>query len=792
VLLLFVGSGCAALIYEIVWFELIQLIIGATAVSLGVLLATFMGGMCAGSLLAPRFLPADRHPLRTYAYLELGIAACGAVLVFGLPALGALHLANVGQGMPGMLLRGALAGICLLPPTILMGATLPAVARWVETTPAGVSWLGFFYGGNIAGAVAGSLVAGFYLLRVYDMATATYVAVAINAAVAGLALFLSARTPYAAAHEDRQPAMFERAAWPTYAAIALSGFGALGAEVIWTRILALLLGGTVYTFSIIAAAFLAGLGLGSAAGAWMVRTSRRAGVALALCQLGVALSVAWAAALVSRAFPYWPIDPALAAGPWFNFQIDLVRTMLAVIPAACFWGASFPIALAAVAPRTSDPARLVAGLYAANTVGAVAGALAFSLVIIPDFGTQAAQQWLVWTACAATVTMAVASSVGDAPLSFARRIGLAGAGLVLAALAAASIAPVPPDLIAYGRQYATFRGANFLYEGEGLNSSIAVSETEGGVRNFHVSGKVEASTEVHDMRLQRLLGHMSALMHPDPKSVLVVGFGAGVTAGSFVLHPGVKRIVICEIEPLIPRMVAPYFSKENYDVINDPRVEIVYDDARHYILTTSEKFDVITSDPIHPWVKGAASLYTKEYFELVKAHLNPGGVVTQWVPLYQSTEDVIKSEVATFFEVFPFGTIWSNQYANGGGYDVVMLAKPEAVRLDPAALDARLKRPDHARLEADLAQVELAGVDGLMATYAGQARDLRPWLADAQINTDRNLRLEYLAGMANNVYDLQIYQDMLMFRRFPEEMFRTTPEWMERMKRVMAVAPGSQ
>ena len=142
-------------------------------------------------------------------------------------------------------------------------------------------------------------------------------------------------------------------------------------------------------------------------------------------------------------------------------------------------------------------------------------------------------------------------------------------------------------------------------------------------------------------------------------------------------------------------MVAPFFSKENYDVVHDPRVEIVYDDARHYILTTHEKFDVITSDPIHPWVKGAASLYTKEYFELVKAHLNPGGVVTQWVPLYQSTEDVIKSEVATFFDVFPYGTIWSNQYASGGGYDVVMLAKPEPLAIDPAALAgaARPARP---------------------------------------------------------------------------------------------------
>jgi len=783
-LLLFVGSGCAALIYEVIWFQLLQLVIGATAISLGILLATFMGGMCAGSLLLGRFVPVGRHPLRVYAQLELGIGAFGLLILFAVPAL------------------GSPAVVLLLPPTLLMGATLPAVARWVENTPQGISWLGFFYGGNIAGAVAGSLVAGFYLLRLHDMATATYVAAAINATMAALAFVLASRTRYRGSEAPANETKATRAQTtkvratgtplPVYIAIGLSGLAALGAEVIWTRILSLLLGGTVYTFSLIAAAFLFGLGIGSAAGAWLARESPRPGMLLAGCQIGVAIAVAWGAALINRAFPYWPIDPALAAGPWFNFQIDLLRAFVAVVPAACFWGASFPLALAAAGPRTGDQARLVGAVYAANTIGAVVGAVIFSLLIIPAFGTQDAQRLLIWTALAASVVLLVWPAPADARTAAGRRVATAVGALVLSVSASASVAPVPPDVIAYGRQIATFKGANFLYEGEGLNSSIAVSESEGGIRNFHVSGKVEASTEVHDMRLQRMLGHMSALMHPDPHSVLIVGFGAGVTAGSFVLHPGIKRIVICEIEPLIPRMVAPYFSKENYDVVHDPRVEIVYDDARHYILTTNEKFDIITSDPIHPWVKGAASLYTKEYFELVKSHLNPGGVVTQWVPLYQSTEDVIKSEVATFFDVFPFGTIWSNQYASGGGYDVVMLAKPEALRFDPAALQARLDRPDHARIADALTQVELGGVDGLMATYAGQARDLRPWLNDAQINTDRNLRLEYLAGMANNVYDAQISQDMLAFRRFPEEMFTTTPEWMERLRRVMERAPGSQ
>ncbi len=225
--------------------------------------------------------------------------------------------------------------------------------------------------------------------------------------------------------------------------------------------------------------------------------------------------------------------------------------------------------------------------------------------------------------------------------------------------------------------------------------------------SFHVCGKVEASTEPADMRLQRMLGHLSALVHPKPRSVLVVGCGAGVTAGSFLLHPEVERIVLCEIEPLIPKVVSVYFARENYDVVDDPRVEIVYDDARHYILTTQEKFDVITSDPIHPWVKGSAALYTREYFDLCKRRLNPGGVVTQWVPLYESNEDVVKSEIATFFTAFPQGTIWSNDI-EGEGYDVVLLGRTEPLKIDVDALQQRLNREDHRRVAESLAEVNFS------------------------------------------------------------------------------------
>ena len=183
-IVLFIGSGCAALIYEVVWFQLLELVIGSSSVSLGVLLGTFMGGMCLGSLLLPRLISPMHHPLRVYALIEMGIGAMGLVILYAMPLIGGVYTSWAGSGLSGMLLRGFVAGFCLLPPTILMGATLPAIARWVETTPNGVAWMGFFYGGNIAGAVVGSMLAGFYLLRFYDVAIATFLAVAINIAVA--------------------------------------------------------------------------------------------------------------------------------------------------------------------------------------------------------------------------------------------------------------------------------------------------------------------------------------------------------------------------------------------------------------------------------------------------------------------------------------------------------------------------------------------------------------------------------------------------------------------------------
>jgi spermidine synthase len=832
-LVLFAGSGCAALIYEVVWLQLLQLVIGATALSLGALLATFLGGMFLGSLLLPRVVSIERHPLRVYAGLELGIGALGLLVLLGLPYVEQIYARFAGHGMPGVLLRGTVAGVCLLPPTLLMGATLPAIARWVEDRPEGVTWLGFFYAGNIAGAVFGCLLAGFYLLRVYDMAMATYVAVALNGAVATVALALASATRYTAPVDAavHQSATFPRAAWPVHLAIALSGMAALGAEVVWTRLLALLLGGTVYTFSLILAVFLIGLGIGSSVGALLARRTARARLALGACQWLLTAAIAWTALIIAQSLPFWPIVPGLSRSPWYTFQLDLLRCLWAVLPPACLWGASFPLALAAVADSSPgrDPGRLVGGVYAANTIGAIAGALVFSLLLIPRIGTAGAERALIGLATAAALLALMPILV---PARLAVRVGGLAAlavALCVAAGLAWSITPLPWVVVAFGRQTPNWLARTApgivkegevpsepgnpdffcTYVGEGTNVSVAVTLSRQGIQSFHGAGKVQASTSGSDMRLQRMLGHIPALVHRKPESVLVVACGAGITAGTFLLHPDVKRIVICDIEPLVPTTVTPMFGRENHHVVdgigranphivNGKQVEVVYDDGRHFLRTTRETFDIITSDPIDPWVKGCAALNTVEYYRMCRDHLNPGGSACLWMPLYESNLETTKSVIATFFQVFPQGILWSND-RGGYGYDAVLFGQLEPAAIEVDRLQRRLDRPDHELVKESLhevgfgelrpgrggAMVRQEAID-LLATYCGQAPLMKGWSQDAQINTDRNLRLQYLAGMwLNASMGERILASILAYYRFPERTFTGSPEAIEALKRAL-------
>jgi spermidine synthase len=563
-------------------------------------------------------------------------------------------------------------------------------------------------------------------------------------------------------------------AWAVYLAIAISGMTALGAEVVWTRLLSLLFGATVYTFSQILAVFLIGLGIGSSLGAAIGRSVARPRIALGICQLLLCAAIAYTAYMLTESLPYWPINPSISLNPWYTLQLDFVRCMWAVLPGAMLWGASFPLALASVARPGQDPARLVGGVYAANTLGAIVGSLGASLVLVAWIGSQHAEQVLIVSSLAAGL-LVLAWGVLDQENLSGRAQWTTALGLVavagVAVVLARGVNPLPGVLVAYGRYTPTRIGeGEIIYMGEGLTASVAVSRLQNGVLNYHNAGKIQASSEPQDMRLQRMLGHLTTLVS-EPKTVVVIGCGAGVTAGAVSIDPRLQSETIAEIEPLVPRVVSEYFGEHNFNVVKNPKVHIQIDDGRHYVATLKGKFDALTSDPLDPWVKGAAMLYSREFFDDVKAHLNPGGVVTLFVQLYESNTEAVKSEIGTFLEAFPNGMVFGNTN-NGIGYDLVLFGQVEPTKINLDVIDAKLKSPEYAQVAQSLREIGFNSVVDLFSTYAGNAKDLAPWLKDAPINRDRNLRLQYLAGLGLNLYQSgPIYSEMLVYRRQPQDLF---------------------
>ena len=438
-----------------------------------------------------------------------------------------------------------------------------------------------------------------------------------------------------------------------------------------------------------------------------------------------------------------------------------------------------------------DPGRVAGGVYAANTLGGIVGALMVSLVLIPSIGTQQSTRLILFLSALSGLIVLVHVIKGRASRVLPA-LGLL-ASMLLAALLAWNVPSVPGDLIAYGRRMGIYKGqSTILYVAEGRNSSVAISRWSNGTTYVNVNGHVEATTEPFDMKLQRMVGHLPGLIHPNPKSVLGIGFGAGVSAGTFTRYPGIEKITVCEIEPVIPPASTRYFAQQDYDVYHNPRTHIVYDDARHYLLTTNEKFDIIASDPLDVFVKGTAALYSKEYFEAVKKHLNPGGMFSLYVPLYETDEPTIKSELETFFQAFPYGTVWSNT-RDGLGYDMVFMGQAEPLKINLDEVAGRLARPDYALVAESLRGIGVPSSTELFATFAGQHSDLGQWTRGAQINRDSNLRLSYLAGWGiNSVLEDVLYRQMLRYRQRPDNIFTGTPDRMQALYLAMQQASAGQ
>jgi spermidine synthase len=573
---------------------------------------------------------------------------------------------------------------------------------------------------------------------------------------------------------------------PALLTIALSGFTALAAEAIWTRLLALLFGASVYTFSIILAVFLTGLGVGSGIGSLLCRLTRPR-AALGWCQLGLAAAIAWSAYNISASLPYWPVNPSISSSIGFNFEIDLARAFWALLPPVLLWGASFPFALAAGAGEEEDSGRLMADVYAANTLGAIAGALSASMLLVAWVGSQRTQQ--------ALIGISIFSGLVALPWRPARAVFTALPAALAGALLISIVPAVPKLLTAYGRYAATWVGkSDIVYAREGLNASIAVASFPNGALTFHAAGKIQASNVPRDMRLQRMLGHLTTLTVAHPRSVLVIGCGAGITAGAVSIDPRVEHETIVEIEALVPPAAARYFSEPNFGVLHNPKVRLRIDDGRHFLLASKEQFDGITIDPLDPWAKGAANLYTLEFMEAMKRHLNPGGAVTMYIQLFETTPGAVKSALATFFQAFPNGTIWGNPY-RGQGHDMVLLGQLEPLRIDLDEMEQVFGyrggyRDETNRVPQSLAEVGMNSPEDLFAAYAGRRADLTGWLSGAAINRDRNLRMQYLAGLGLNLDEAaEIYSEILSHRQFPEDIFTGSEGRIDSVRRAMVAAP---
>ncbi|MCI0586888.1 MAG: tetratricopeptide repeat protein [Planctomycetes bacterium] len=726
--LLLALSGASALVDEVAWVRILTLLLGAGAPAVGTVLAVFFLGMAGGARLAGSRAPLSGDPLRAYAILEIGIGAFAVAT----PVLASLaESIYLGLGAGGLLPRVLVASLLLLPPTLAMGATLPFALRAAPRDDARAGSL--LYGANTLGGVAGCLLAGFLLLENLGLRGTLLASAGGNAVAAAGALLLRRGAPPLPAPAPGPPARDPRLSLPLLLG-AGAGFLAVAAEVLYTRLLSLVLGGTVFAFAAMLACFLAGIALGAAASGALLPRIRRPE------PLFAALSSASALALLLSPSVLLHVSGSFAVGheAWSGFGEVMARSFLAcaavLLPVGFLSGAGFAVLLRLATGAEERPGSGAAGrLYAWNTFGSVLGSIVGTFALLPLAVRGGGLAWLA----GGQALLAAASSTLDG----AWRRAL----VLLLFLPLAAFLPLRPDLstlrlaisVADDARYGPKEAVRRLAV-DGPGASVTVSEGEWG-RTLRVNGKVVASTAFIDARNQYLLGHLPALMHPGPRTGLVVGLGTGMTAGALSVHPGIQVDLVELASEVVP--AAREFGEWNHGVLDRGNVRLLLDDGRHFLLSTDRRFDVITSDPMHPWVRGGGSLYSLDYFRRIRARLAPGGVAAHWLPLYEMRPEEMRSILATFAAAFDHVALWiAFQDAILLGSEVPLLPRPEE-------LARRMRAPEVLR---DLAAVRLAEPDRLLALLVALDEDLRDLGRGGTIVTDDRQTLEFRAARSQN------------------------------------------
>lgn len=769
VFLLFLLSGAAALVYQVAWVRSLGLVFGASHLAVTTVLAVFMGGQALGSRIFGGRADRTDRPLFLYGLLELGIAASA------LASLGLIHafpwlygpLARVAETNAPWLtfLRVTFAVLALAIPTTLMGGTLPVLTRYVVRRGEGLgNQLSFLYAFNTFGAVVGTVLAGFVLLKALGVTT-TFVFAAVVSAGVGVASVLLGRKaapdagPVATSSPREAPARPEGegasalARKLTVLGIGVSGFCALGYEVLWTRMLTLVVGTSVYSFTIMLAAFLAGIGIGSHAFALLraarwARPSRGGVLIFAGTQVAIGAS-ALGVTVLMRHLPWTSnqLQVLLVGAAEAEFSGRLLASALIAfvfmfVP-AFFMGMAFPAAGAIWASADDETGGTVGRLLSSNTIGAILGSTVSGFALVYLFGIERSLQMLVVLNVA--MGLAVAAALVTAPRKAFTAIATAAAVLLVARGA------LPDWGRAWDRDFfAAFqnnartldtpetikrKNIDVLYYHEGVNEIVSVIRPKGSVQTFIVNGRPEASTYSGDVQVQRTLGHLPMLLHPDPKRVFVLGTGTAMTLGAVGSHPEAERIVLGEIEPAMLG-VARTFSAWNGGVLDDPRLHVVFNDGRNFLSTTREKFDVITADPIHPWSGGAGYIYTREFFGSVSDRLAPGGIACQWLPMYELTVKDVQTVLRTFADSFEHVVVWLTYY------DAVLIGSQSPIVIDEAALARRLQTP---KIHDALAPIHMASAEDFLSFFLMGTEGARAFGAGGALNTDDNLALEFSA-----------------------------------------------
>ena len=735
----FLLSGAASLMYQVVWLRYLALQFGNTTLAASTLLAVFMAGLGLGALLFGRWADRFSRPLLVYALAELGIALIALASPTLLSSIDVVYVAlyrSLGSQPVGFALgRALLAAALLLPPTLLMGGTLPVMIRAVTGHSRSVGRAsGLFYGINTVGAVLGTLVAGFVSIRLLGLWATLLLAAGGNLVAALGALSVSRPRPPV----EEEGAARDTAWTPRWLVALFFAMGAtsLAYEVLWTRILVFYLGSSVYAYSLMLLLVLLGIATGSLlASSWADRLGS-AVFGLVVVEAAIGLFTPAQAWLFSRFNDLLvAATRVLTPSAYEGVAMAQLLALLPVLgPPTLLMGISFPLAVRALNRTLGRLGGDVGRVYGANTLGAVAGSLVSGFVLIPLLGTQNA----LLGVGAANVLLGV---------WLYRRQGGSQGGRLLWLAPALALAPgllLPPDaVILSAGMFRDDRAEDLVYFHEDAQASVTIRRLRDQGEPYlslELNGVNVAGTSPDLYAVQKMQGHLPLLLAEDPSRVVHIGFGSGGTAWAVSRHP-VEEIRIVEISPEVIRASDRFFPDINHGVLRDPRVRVEINDGRNFLLATPETFSAVLSDSIHPRYAGNGSLYSREYFRLVRERLEEGGVASMWLPTYSLTTSNYAMILKAFQEVFPATAVWYETSAPNSF--TIVTGKAEGPLWSWETVDRAFVHP---AVRRELADLGISAPDDVLTFLLARSPELEPWLADVAPHVDDLPAVEYESG----------------------------------------------